>query len=117
MAIIEGFIEAIGQIFAETFINKFLFGIYKFIKYNVLGFERIEIVTTKQKRENKFLYKNIELKIDINKKLKVGQRGTILEIINNKYFYAEFYNNKKSQIEFKDQIAFKICAKDFKLLK
>jgi hypothetical protein len=117
MILFEIIIEGIAYALVEIVYEKIVCGTYNFIKFDILGFERTGIINQKNKLENKFLYKNVELIKQVNEKLQIGQKGTILEIIDNKFMYAEFYDNQKNQIEFENEIAFKISVNQFKLLK
>ncbi len=123
MIVVELLVEIIMRVFVEIIFEGIIVGIYKlflkvieFIRVKVFGFEP---KTLKQKKwvSEKLLYKNIELIDNINSKLKTGQKGTILEIIDKDKVYAEFYDSKGKQIEVNNELVFEIRIKQFKLKK
>ena len=42
----------------------------------------------------RYFYKNIELTVNLNKQLKFGVEGVVLEIIDKDKVFAEFYESK-----------------------
>ena len=50
-------------------------------------------------------------------KLKSGQKGAVLEIINKYKIFAEFYDKKGKQIELNNELVFEIGINQFKLKK
>ena len=123
MIVIEFLIELIGRIFVEFIFEGIIIGIYKlfkkcveFIRVKVFGL-KAKSVKQEKKLEKKLLYKNIELTENLNNELKIGQKGTILEIINKNKFFAEFYDKDGKQIELNNELVFEIGIKQFKLKK
>ncbi|WP_297814401.1 hypothetical protein [uncultured Polaribacter sp.] len=53
----------------------------------------------------------------MNDKLKIGQKGDVLEIINKDKVFAEFYDSKGKQIEYRNKLVFEVGIKQFKLKK
>ena len=100
--IILGFFRIIGK--GIDYLNAKLFGIKKSI-------EPIKVL------EKKYLYKEIELTDNLNSKLKSGQKGAILEIIDKDKVFAEFYDQNGKQIEWNDELVFEIGIRQFKLKK
>lgn len=123
MIIFEFLLEIIIRIFVEIIFEGIIISIYEallrvfeFIRVKVFGFEP-KPSKSKNRIEKKILYKNIELIENINPKLKAGQKGTILEIINKNKVYAEFYDLNGKQIEFNDKLVFEIRVRQFKIMK
>ena len=54
---------------------------------------------------------------NLNEKLKSGQKGAILEIIDKNKLFAEFYDKKGKQIELNNELVFEIGINQFKLKK
>lgn len=123
MIVIEFLVEIIGRIFVEFIFEGIIIGIYKLFK-KCIEFIRVKVFGLKAKPEkkgkvleNKLLYKNIELTENLNSELKIGQKGTILEIINKNKVFAEFYDLKGKQIEVNNKLVFEIRMKQFKIKK
>ncbi|MHB0756859.1 hypothetical protein [Polaribacter sp. M15] len=121
MIVIEFLVEIIGRIFVEFIFEGIIIGIYKLFK-KCIEFIRVKVFGLKAKPEkklkvleNKLLYKNIELTENLNSELKIGQKGTILEIINKNKVFAEFYDLKGKQIEVNNKLVFEIRMKQFKI--
>lgn len=115
-------IEILGEIFVRILFEGIILGFFKLIRngYNYLkeilfGIERP--TNPKKELEKKFLYKEIELTENLNSKLICGQKGIILEVINRNKVFAEFYDRNGKQIEWKNELVFKIATKQFKLKK
>ena len=114
--------EIIGKIFIDIILEGIVYGFFRIIRkgFNKLG----ELFTGTKKEikpikilEKKLLYKKIELTENLNEKLKNGQKGVVLEIINEDKIFAEFYDNKGKQIELNNEIVFQIKMNQFKLKK
>jgi hypothetical protein len=110
----------IFEIFTEIILEGIIYKLFRFIGkgFNKLG----ELFTGTKKKvepikmlEKKFLYKKIELTKNLNEKLKSGQKGAVLEIINENKIFAEFYNKKGKQIELNNELVFEIGMNQFKL--
>ncbi len=127
MIIIEFLGEIIVRIFVEFIFRGIILGIYKlikkgieFIQVNVFGFKAKPKDLKKSKNkllEKKLLYKNIELTENLNSALKTGQKGAVLEVIDEYKVFAEFYNRNGKQIELNNELVFEIGINQFKLKK
>jgi len=114
-------VEIIGRILVEFIFEGIILGIYRifkkgieFIRVKVFGF-KAKPIKPKKALEKKLLYKNIELTENLNSELKAGQKGAILEVIDDNKVFAEFYNSNGKQIELKNELVFEIGIKQFKL--
>lgn len=114
--------EILGKIFIDIILEGIIFGFFRLIGkgFNKLG----ELFSGTEKKidpikvlEKKYLYKRIELTDNLNEKLQSGQKGAILEIINKNKIFAEFYDKKRKQIEWNNELAFEILLNQFKLKK
>jgi hypothetical protein len=112
----------IFEIFTEIILEGIVYKLFRFVGkgFNKLG----ELFTGTKKKvepikmlEKKFLYKKIELTENLNEKLKSGQKGAVLEIINKNKIFAEFYDKKGKQIELNNELVFEIGMNQFKLKK
>ena len=125
MVAVEFFLDIMTRIFVEIIfkgiivgtLNLFVKG-FNFIKGNILGL----IITKKQKNkknenDNNLLYKEIELTVNLNSRLKKGQHGAVLEIIDEENVFAEFYDPNNQQIEFDNELVFQVQMNQFKLKK
>ncbi len=83
---------------------------------NIFGF-KAKPIKPEEILEKKILYKKIELTENLNDKLKIGQKGDVLEIINKDKVFAEFYDSKGKQIEYRNKLVFEVGIKQFKLKK
>jgi len=115
-------LEILGKIFVEVLFEGILLGFWKIIGkgWNKLGeiiFGNKKPVDPIKVLEKKYLYKKIELTDDLNSKLKSGQKGAVLEIINRDKVFAEFYDGKGNQIEWNNELVFEIGMNQFKLKK
>ncbi|SHM83536.1 hypothetical protein [Polaribacter sp. KT 15] len=113
-------IEILGKIFIDIILEGILYGFFRLIGK---GFNKIgELFSGTEKKidpikmlEKKFLHKKIELSKNLNEKLKSGQKGVVLEIINENKIFAEFYDKKGKQIELNNELVFEIGMNQFKL--
>lgn len=120
-------LEILGEIIARIFVEILFQGIimvffrlikkgYDAIKTNLFGIKiNKEPVSLIKTIENKFLYKDIELIEDLNSTLKAGNKGIVLEIIDENSVFAEFYNKDGIQIEENNELVFEISMNQFKL--
>lgn len=112
--------EILGKLFIDIILEGIIYGFFRLLGK---GFNKIgELFSGTQKQtepirilEKKYLYKKIELTEDLNKKIKSGQKGAILEIINENKLFAEFYDKKGEQIELNNELVFEIGMNQFKI--
>ncbi|WP_297814478.1 hypothetical protein [uncultured Polaribacter sp.] len=123
MAVFEFLLEIIGRIFVKFIFEGIIKGVFKmlkklieFIRVNIFGF-KAKPIKPEEILEKKILYKKIELTENLNDKLKIGQKGDVLEIINKDKVFAEFYDSKGKQIEYRNKLVFEVGIKQFKLKK
>ncbi|GAB3219464.1 hypothetical protein J0A67_04610 [Algoriphagus aestuariicola] len=123
MIVFEIIGEILGRIFVEVIFEGIIVGTFRlikkgveWIKVNIFGFQP-KSIDPKKSLEKKLLYKKIELTENLNSVLKAGQNGAILEVINQDNVFAEFYDRKGNQIEWNDELVFKINMNQFKLKK
>lgn len=123
MIVFEIIGEILGRIFVEVIFEGIIVGTFRlikkgveWIKVNIFGFQP-KSIDPKKSLEKKLLYKKIELTENLNSVLKAGQTGAILEVINQDNVFAEFYDRKGNQIEWNDELVFKIKMNQFKLKK
>jgi hypothetical protein len=119
MVIIEIIGEIIIRIVVEILFEGVIVGIYRLFKKGI-EFVRVQIFGLKPKPvdkikaiEKRLLYKKIKLTENLNSQLKVGQKGAILEVIDEKYVFAEFYDRNGKQIELENELVFKVEIKQF----
>lgn len=67
--------------------------------------------------EKKILYKNVVVTKDINPGIRAGVKGTILEVIDTKRVFAEFYDLDGQQIEYEGDIVFEVGMDQLKVVK
>jgi len=117
--IVLGFLGGILElIFIDLFFGglKFIYNQFAKLFRNIFGIRakdtRSEIEKLNERLEKKYLYKNITLTENLNSKLTKGLKGAILEIIDDENVFAEFYEqNTKKQIEYNNEIVFKVSLK------
>lgn len=66
--------------------------------------------------ESKFLYKRIKLSKDLNETLKTGQKGAVLEVIDERRAFAEFYDSQGNQIEINHESVFEVKLNQLKVI-
>ena len=115
--------EILARIFVEIIFQGIILGTFRLLKKGVEWF-KVKIfgfqpkpIEPKKALEKKLLYKNIELTENLNSKLKVGQKGVILEVIDKNKVFAEFYDRNGNQIELNRELVFELGTKQFKLKK
>lgn len=123
MIVFEIIGEILGRIFVKIIFEGIIVGTYRllkkgieWIKVNIFGF-RPKPTDPQKSLDKKLLYKKIELTENLNSVLKSGQIGAILEVINQNKVFAEFYDTQGNQIEWNDELVFKINMNQFKLKK
>jgi hypothetical protein len=114
--------ENLGKIFIDIILegNK-----YRFFRLIGKGLNKFgELFSGTEKKINrikmlkkKLLYKKIELTENLNEKLKSGQIGDVLKIINEHKIFAVFYDKNGKQIEYNTKLVFGIKMNQFKLQK
>ena len=110
--------EIIGEILFKYVISGIWIGlnsIYDWIKGIIFGIPKIEV--EKKRLEKKWLYKKVVLKEKLENGIEVGTNGTVMEIINGKTVFAEFYDKKGEFIEIENELMFKIKLSNLKLKK
>jgi len=108
-----------GEIIFEWIIGGIYVAIrtfYDWIKEKLFGIKDKQKAELK-KIEKKILYKKIRLTENLNNGLKSGLNGAVLEVIDKKNVFAEFYDLNGKQIEIDDKIVFEIGIDQFKLIK
>jgi len=115
-------LEIFGRIFVEFLFKGIILGFFKQIgkglsRLNELIFGIKKPNDPIKVLEKKYLYKEIELTDNLNGKLKSGQKGVVLEIIDKDKIFAEFYDGNGKQIEWNDELVFEIDMAQFKLKK
>lgn len=114
----------IGGIIVDIFNEFFVGGVFKlfalitkFFK-SLFGIKSQEIEKDPLKiLEKKLLYKNVILIATLNEKLQMGIKGAILEVIDEKNAFVEFYEpNSKQQIEYKDELVFQVEIEKLKII-
>jgi len=122
MVVIEFILELITWFFVEIIFNGLILGIWKLLKKAIDLLRCLVIGLKKRERSNnpirelekKLLYKKIELIEDVNSTLRKGQIGAVLEVIDTKTVFAEFYDQSNKQIEINNELVFKIGTNQFR---
>ena len=114
--------EILGKLFIDIILEGIIYGFFRLIGKGLNKIGELFSGTKKQIEpikilEKKYLYKKIELTKNLNEKLKSGQKGAILEIIDKNKLFAEFYDKKRKQIELNNELVFEIGINQFKLKK
>ncbi len=110
--------EIIGEIFARWILAGIWNGlnaIYDWIKALIFGIPKNEV--ERKRLEKKWLYKKVSPRQQLKNGIESGTIGTVMEIIDNKTAFVEFYDHKGEFIEIDDELAFKIELKNIKLKK
>jgi len=69
------------------------------------------------KLKKKLPFKKLELTEELNSTFKKGQIGAVLEIIDSKTVFAEFYDQHNNLIEHNGKLVFKIGLHQFEIKK
>ena len=111
-----------GEIIAEFFVKWVLGGIwvglnmiYDWIKGIVFGIPKNEV--ERKRLEKKWLYKKVNPKEKLENGIESRTVGTVMEIVDNKTAFVEFYDHKGEFIEIDGELAFKVELKNLKLKK
>jgi len=67
--------------------------------------------------KKKYLNKQIELIKNINEELKIGQKGIVIEIINDKQVLVEFTDRDENQIQLNNYSVVRVGMNQFRLKK
>ncbi|TBN04746.1 hypothetical protein EYD45_05655 [Hyunsoonleella flava] len=109
-----------GEIFGEIFARWILAGIwlvlnaiYDWIKALIFGIPKKEV--ERKRLEKKWLYKKVSLKEKLKNGIEIGTIGTVMEIIDRKTAFVEFYDQNGKFIEIDGELAFKVGLKNIKL--
>ena len=114
-------LEILGEIFIEIIFEGIILRLFKLFSK---GYDRLvrfifgtkKELTSFQKTEKKILYKKFILTETQNPLIEKGMKGVVLEVIDNENVYAEFLNENGKQIEYQNELAFKIPIKKLKLV-
>ncbi|MEO9512740.1 MAG: hypothetical protein ABJN84_16035 [Flavobacteriaceae bacterium] len=108
-----------GEIIAEIFVKWILGGIwvglnmiYDWIKGLIFGIPKNEV--ERKRLEKKWLYKKVNPKEKLKNGIESGTDGTVMEIIDNKTAFVEFYDQQGEFIEIDGELAFKVELKNIK---
>ncbi|KPM30797.1 Hypothetical protein I595_3294 [Croceitalea dokdonensis DOKDO 023] len=111
-----------GEIIAEIFVKWILGGIwvglnmiYDWIKGLIFGIPKNQV--ERKRIEKKWLYKKVSPKAKLKIGIETGTIGTVMEIIDSKTAFVEFYDQKGEFIEIGGELAFKVELKNIKLKK
>ncbi len=111
-----------GEIIAEILFKYVIGGIwlglnaiYDWIKGLIFGIPKNEV--ERKRIEKKWLYKKVTLKKQLDNGLKSGTTGTVMELIDNKTAFVEFYDKQGKFIEIYNELMFKIKLNSIKLKK
>ncbi|WP_108869520.1 hypothetical protein [Aquimarina aquimarini] len=111
-----------GEIIMEIFLEWVIGGIwgmlnmmYDWIKGLIFGIPKNEV--ERKRIEKKWLYKKVALKKQLDNRIEIGTTGTVIELIDNKTAFIEFYDKQGELIEIDNELMFKIKLKNIKLKK
>lgn len=110
--------EIIAQILFEYIIAGIWLGlnaIYDWVKGLIFGIPKNEV--ERKRLEKKWLYKKVSPRKKLKNGIESGTIGTVMEIIDNKTAFVEFYDQKGEFIEIDGELAFKVELKSMKLKK
>jgi hypothetical protein len=110
--------EIIGEIIFKYVIAGIWIGlnsIYDWIKGLIFGIPKIEV--EKKRLEKKWLYKKVISKEKLENGIEVGTNGTVMEVIDKKTVFAEFYDKNGEFIEIENELMFKVKISNLKLKK
>jgi len=110
--------EIIGEIFARWILAGIwvaLNSIYDWIKSFIFGIPKNEV--ERKRFDKKWLYKKVSPKEKLKNGIEIGTIGTVMEIIDNKTAFVEFYDQNGEFIEIDGELAFKVELKNIKLKK
>jgi len=111
-----------GEVIAEIFVKWILGGIwvglnmiYDWIKGLIFGIPKNEV--ERKRIEKKWLYKKVSPKEKLKNGIEIGTIGTVMEIIDNKTAFVEFYDQNGKFIEINNELTFKVELNNMKLKK
>ena len=111
-----------GEIIVEIIFKYIIAGIwiglnsiYDWIKGLIFGVPKIEV--EKKRLEKKWLYKKVTLRGKLKNGIEVGTNGTVMEVIDKKNAFAEFYDKNGEFIEIQNELMFKVKFSNLKLKK
>jgi len=110
--------EIIGGIFYEYIIIGIWSGInavYDWIKGIILGVPKIDV--ERKRLEKKWLYKKVSPKKHLENGIEIGTIGTVMEVIDKKTVFTEFYDKNGEFIEIENKLMFKVKISNLKLKK
>lgn len=110
--------EIIAQILFEYIIAGIWFGlnaIYDWVKGLIFGIPKNEV--ERKRLEKKWLYKKVSSRKKLKNGIESGTVGTVMEIINNKTAFVEFYDQKGEFFEIDNELAFKVELKNIRFKK
>ena len=113
-------LEFLGKLFIDILFEGIILGFFRLLGK---GFSKLRVLISGREKpidpikvlEQKYCYKKIELTVNLNERLKSGQHGAVLEIIDTNKVFAEFYDANGELIECNDELAFEIEFNQFKL--
>ncbi len=108
--------EIIGEILFKYIIAGIWIGlntIYDWIKGVIFGIPKIEV--EKKRLEKKWLYKKVVLREKLENGIEIGTNGTVMEIIDKKTAFTEFYNQNGEFIENENKLMYKVELSKLKL--
>ncbi|WP_298884734.1 hypothetical protein [uncultured Polaribacter sp.] len=110
--------EIIGEILFKYVIAGIWIGlnsIYDWIKGVIFGIPKIEV--EKKRLEKKWLYKKVILREKLENGIEIGTNGTVMEIIDKKTAFTEFYNQNGEFIEIGNELMYKVKLSKLRLKK
>jgi hypothetical protein len=110
------------EIIVDFFLGEIIAGIwfvlnsiYDWIKGVIFGIPKIEV--EKKRLEKKWLYKKVILRKKLENGIEIGTNGTVMEVIDKKTAFTEFYNQNGEFIEIGNELMYKVKLSKLKLKK
>lgn len=110
--------ELIGEIFGRWILAGIWIGlnaIYDWIKGLIFGIPKNEV--ERKRLEKKWLYKKVSPRQKLKIGIEIGTIGTVMEIIDGKTAFVEFYDQNGEFVEIDGELAFKVELKNIRLKK
>lgn len=111
-----------GELIFEIFGKWLILGIYglfsslyDWVKGKLIGVPKTEI--ERKRLEKKWLYKKVTLTEKAKNGIDIGTNGTVMELIDKKTVFAEFYDNKGDFIEIENKVMLEIKLNILKIKK
>ncbi|MCP3931086.1 MAG: hypothetical protein GY705_18540 [Bacteroidetes bacterium] len=106
-------IEFLGKVFIDILFEGIFLGFFRLIGKGISKLETLfsgqkSPIDPKRTLEKKYLYKRFVLQENLNEIIKKGTPGAVLEIIDKNLVYVEFYDINGKQIEFNNELVFKV---------